>query len=223
MAIVGATEEDARQVASAILEVVTAPAAGRLVELDYDPDQPFAGGTFDDRGGGALSAPNSITEADLLAVSLLDVPFPPTAVRRLLGDDTLITAMNRLLKKVPTNADLWDVERAVLEAADQAWAELVKLPGVGPVRAGKLLARKRPRVVPIWDDVVAAAVGEMRGDWWSVLKRCLQQELDLRTRIDALRPAASVSVIRTLDVLIWMTRGSSDNATAARAEAGMRP
>ena len=91
----------------------------------------------------------------MLAV-FLDVPIPPRAVRRLLADEALIATMDRLLKKVPTDADLWEVERGVLEAADQAWAELVKLRDVGPVRAGKLLARKRPRVVPIWDDVVAS-------------------------------------------------------------------
>ena len=158
----------------------------------------------------------------MLAVSLLDVPIPPRAVRRLLEDEALIATMDRLLNEVPTDADLWEVERGVLEAADQAWAELVKLQDVGPVRAGKLLARKRPRVVPIWDDVVATVVGETHGDWWSVLKCCLQHELDLRTRIDELRPAASVSVIRTLDVIIWMTRSRSDNAAIARAEAGLR-
>lgn len=222
MTIVDATDDDESQIASKIRELVSAPSAARLVELYYDPDRPFAGRTFDQLGGGPLVEPNRFTEADLLAVSLLDVPFPPKAVRRLLGDEALIATLSRLLGEVPADVDLWDIERAALEAADMAWDQLVRLKGVGPVRAGKLLARKRPRVIPIWDDVVEATVGETHGDWWSVLGRCLREELGLRARVEELRPDTSVSTIRTLDVLIWMTRGRSDNAKAARAEVGMR-
>lgn len=40
---------------------------------------------------------NQFTEADLLAVSLLDVPFGPLAVRRILTEERLIAEVRRAL------------------------------------------------------------------------------------------------------------------------------
>ena len=49
--------------------------------------------------------------------------------------------------------------------ADQAWRLLKAQDDVGWVTAGKLLARKRPRLIPVWDNVVRCALGRPANAW----------------------------------------------------------
>ena len=63
---------------------------------------------------------------------------------------------------------------ALLAQGGPAWALCDLLRGVrdrtkdarlGAVAAGKLLARKRPRLIPVWDHVVRCALGHPNGAW----------------------------------------------------------
>ena len=42
---------------------------------------------------------------------------------------------------------------------------LRELPGVGATKASKLVARKRPRLRPIWDSVVTIVTGAVEQQW----------------------------------------------------------
>jgi hypothetical protein len=179
----------------------------RLVHTYYDPDEPFAGHTFDDGD----NPPNRFTAGDLLALTTLDVACGPIAIRSLLHGEH----WSRLLGGVPAGVDLWDADDGALNAATSLWEALTKLPGVGSTTAGKLLARKRPRLIPIWDSVVEEVLQPEPGTFWTSMREALGDQVR-RHRIDALAEGIHPhpTTLRTLDVAIWMRHGRSRNVRA---------
>lgn len=90
---------------------------------------------------------------------------------------------------------------------------------VGPTKASKLLARKRPALVPIYDSVISQYLRPPPGAFWTSLAQSLADK-ERRRRIDALAPPdlpSSPTTLRLLDVAVWMRGGGSTNAKAARA------
>jgi hypothetical protein len=165
-----------------------------------------------DGGGDRSEVADRFTADDLVAVSMLGVEIHPQAAIAIL--ETQATELNGLLAEIPNHVDLWDVPEAVVtdnSPADRLWHSLVAIHGIGPVIAGKLLARKRPRLIPVYDSVVSAAVGESE-QLWLTLRTALQDN-GLRTRLAALRAESKVgtdiSLLRILDVAIWMSEGTS--------------
>jgi hypothetical protein len=108
-----------------------------------------------------------------------------------------------------------------LRAADDLWFTLIGLMGVKKAKASKLMARKRPRLAPISDEVVVKAIGA-RGRTWPVLRHCLQDE-SFRGTVLTLRGPGSedASVLRLLDVALWMLHSRSKAAGQARHDAGV--
>ena len=104
---------------------------------------------------------------------------------------------------------------------DPLWDALLQMPGVGTATASKLLARKRPRLCPVSDKVVIGAVG-VPGWTWEELRAFLQDPA-ARAEIEALRPppAAVVSVLRILDVAIWIRHSHSRAASRIRRDSGI--
>jgi hypothetical protein len=194
------------------------PNLGEAVRLYFGADSSFAGHTFDELGN---NPPDQITSDDLLAVTLLDVPWSPPAVRALLGEEA--NHLNGLLEAVDSNTTLWDGNRGCQELtkASALWSAVVRLPGVGPTRAGKLLARKRPLLVPIVDSVVVSAVGNS-GRTWATLRYCFKQE-SFKRAVGLLRSQESgdASLLRIFDVAIWMLCSNSRDAREARMTAGV--
>lgn len=92
-------------------------------------------------------------------------PPPGSAVARLI--DTHAAQFTELLEELGPDRDL--VEEAEPRPDDwvgwRLWSAPVALPDIGPTRASKLYARKRPRLGPIYDTVVADVIG--RTDIWS--------------------------------------------------------
>jgi len=194
-------------------------ATAALVEAFFDPAGPFAGATFDTLG---RNVPNSVTTDDLVAVSMLDVSFRPRAVRALLA--TRAADFSRLLDKLPVNTPIWLAARDDLEAITRAWRFLREQEGIDWVIASKLLARKRPHLVPILDSVIKGALTPARGAYWSGMRDALADE-SRRTRIEALRGDGvppEVTTLRLVDVAIWMRRSRSRNARLARERAGVK-
>jgi len=203
-------------VAAGIDLLLNEPNLDMLVAAYFETDGPFAGHTFDTLGA---NPSDEFTVADLLAVTLLDVVYPPAAVRELLDHASL---WRPLLAAVPDTLALWEMTDNAYRAADMLWRALMGLPGVGPTKAGKLLARKRPDLVPIYDDVIATFLApESRGLWWE-LSEALQDDVR-RHRIDALACVVDprVSTLRALDVAIWMRCGNSTKVRAVRVSAGL--
>lgn len=196
--------------------------SGELVERYFDPTSRFAGSTFD-----ALPPlePDRITTGDLLAVGLLDVPLTPPAVRALLGQ--VGRRVEEHLVRIPSDVDLWEASEDQLEPAYAMWRLLrdgLRGTGVGSTRCSKLMARKRPRLIPVVDSTIRTRLGiGPRDDSWLVFRDALRADPALVELIDGLRPPTAptsvVSTLRILDAALWMNLSNSTHVTRLAAEA----
>jgi hypothetical protein len=208
--------DDAVRAAARRLEAdLSAPGLGKAVAAYYT-DPAFAGMTFSNLG---RNPRDEITADDLLAVSLLDITWRPEVVRILLGRQQRELAA--MLAALPDDLDLWDADDEVSKRIDVVWDALVAIDGIGTASATKLLARKRPRLCPISDSVVIKAIGVPQRTW-DVLG-CLLKDQAARDRVEALRPAAAAdaTLLRIVDVILWITHSESAAAQWMREEAGM--
>lgn len=203
------------------LRAAVEPPAEGLLATYFDPAGPFAGATFDRFGE---NAPGQVGSEDLLAVSMLDVPIKPLALRRLLGDER--DEAGRALAVLPVHVDLWDADDGLLDAVDAADDLFRGFEGIGPVVASKLLSRKRPRLVPVIDSVVLIALGQPGGGYKTTrraLARWLRDDAALRDRLFQLASGlpGGVSPLRALDVAVWMRGSRSRTARRARVALGL--
>jgi Family of unknown function (DUF6308) len=170
----------------------------------------YTGSVFDtwDSTGTRASDADRFTADDLGAVTFLSVEVDPGAAYALLSGRA--DMFSDLLTALGPDRDLADEA----EPLDNSWAgwelmyELQALPGVGPTIASKLLARKRPRLRPIYDSVVAT-VTDTHAQLWEPLRLALRaDDLDLHRRLLRLHAAAGlpadVSALRVLDVIAWL-------------------
>ncbi len=198
------------------IDALLVPGAVDLVTAYYDEIGPFAGATFERLGH---NDPRSFGTDDLLALTLLDVAVKPRGVRQLLGPEApyLTTALTDIGDDKP----LWEADDLMLDKATELWHRLCRIDSIDAVTAGKLLARKRPQAIPIVDKWVIRALNAPRGGYWTSIRTALQDR-ERRGRIEACRGSASESVttLRLLDVIIWMTFSESGGARAARGQAG---
>ncbi|MDK1348939.1 DUF6308 family protein [Streptomyces sp. 378] len=130
--------------------------------IDLPPGtRAFTGSRFEHLAGGGdrPEVADRITAEDLVAVQTLSVTVPaPVALDLLEGH--LGAHLSDLLRVVPADLDMAQADTVHLKPgspAYRAWELLFGQHGVGWVTAGKLLARKRPRLLPVYDDVVRCA------------------------------------------------------------------
>jgi Family of unknown function (DUF6308) len=195
-----------------------------LVAAFFDPSGAFEGDLLHTLPG---NAPDEITIEDLFAVTMLDVSVAPRGVRRLLFDEEVRRLVSTFLAKMPSTVEIWE-QPDLLGAGTPAWQlyGLLQRQGdrVGPVTAGKLLARKRPHLVPIVDSIVEKIFGGLRGRaCWPVFVELLSSA-SRRERLVQIRPpdvATSVSLLRILDVTLWMWGSQGRSTKAIRLELGM--
>ncbi|MEV4656822.1 DUF6308 family protein [Micromonospora sp. NPDC049301] len=173
----------------------------------------FTGGRFEQLGGGGdhPAVRDTITPEDLIAVELLSVHVPARVALDLL-EGALGREIATELRRIPTDVSLADDEalQYITDGgpADQAWHLLKNNGGVGWVTAGKLLARKRPCLVPVYDEVVRCAY-RTGGGFWSCLHERLREDGGvLVDRLTRLRAEAElppeITPLRVLDVVFWM-------------------
>lgn len=80
--------------------------------------------------------------------------------------------------------------------------------GMGRTRTSKLIAAKRPRLIPIWDSFVEQATGLDTSDYWRQFQAVLAaDDCAIWTWLTQIRSAvpnvpAAVSNLRILDVLL---------------------
>ena len=125
---------------------------------------------------------------------------------------TLGQELSRLLTQIPLDIELGEdgADRHVADgaAADQAWRLLDDQADVGWVTAGKLLARKRPRLIPVYDNVVACVLQWPTGFWLALHAALQEQDRVLQVTLDDIHRDAglpdAVSRLRVLDVAMWM-------------------
>lgn len=190
---------------------------GRWFESNADSVQKnlarYFGGRDGDRFTGrhfehyaAMGHPNRFEPCDLLAIETLSVSVPTEVAAQLLIENN--TFFSELLAEIPANIDIWDVSRSVL-SDDHPAAELHRrlqtLDDVAAVKAGKLLAAKRPRLIPIYDDFVASELKPAPGRFWVSMHDELSDPAT-RATIDAVCSTAPdhVSFLRRVDVAVWM-------------------
>lgn len=190
--------------------------AVNLLRAYYSPlegrNRGFTGGQFDafDPSSSRAASTNTFTADDLLSLSLLSTPVPGRAALELLTRQR--RKFEFLLEELGPDRDLATEPSVAEDRFAPAWAlwrALDNLPGMGPTRVSKLMARKRPRLIPIFDDVLArtvfAGTANHWADLWSTLRDsqfALQQRLiDIREQAGL---DASVSPLRVFDVCAWM-------------------
>lgn len=188
----------------------------------YNPRSNFAGATF------AQLEPNpayKITAADLLAVTTLSVSIPVHGIRRILEDDEFRGPINAALRNLPTrplestNDD--DLE-PMAQFYDRVKAQLSRVGvenGNPWVTASKVVARKRPDLFPVRDNVVCRFLGidrlRDRAKDWSVFRFLMNdEEISLQLQklpaqaLQAARKAGTPIALdseplRLLDVALW--------------------
>jgi len=150
--------------------------------------------------------PARFTERDFFAVSTLSVNVPPEAGLALLDN----AECESLLGEIPVDARIED-DSVSIEASSPAyllWNLLRRLPGLGPTITSKLMAAKRPHLVPIHDSFVSDALlrGQLDGEWAAWRHAMASQ--DLRSTCERLRNDSEAPVfvpnLRILDVVVWM-------------------
>jgi len=180
----------------------------------------FTGAWFESVAG--RTDPNQVTGEDIVAVSTLGTKVPAAATAWILGEGRpLITP---LLSQVGTDP-IWRQDEAVLvdpgSPLNRLWA-LLRSDACGwpdgeegaketAVTTGKLLAAKRPHLVPIFDEHVSMALGHRYGTYTQCWRTALLDDTT-RTAAADLRVAAAeqnelaggLSLLRVLGITIWM-------------------
>lgn len=210
------------QFAIRLRSYVDSEGAVDAVQAYCEPGQ-YTGAHFQTYGAGR-SDPNRIGTEDLLAVTTLSVPISlrtqsglqASHVVEFDGDHQHIEG---LLRQLPVDVALHElapceIDGVLGEAGNgAAWTLFRYLRdeiGIPRVASYKLLARKRPHLLPVRDTVVEKALGHGRPtEWWTAWWRAFREDETLLPRLERIREASGVapevlSLLRVADVCIWM-------------------
>ena len=186
----------------------------------------YTGGQFDtfDPSGTRSASANTYTADDLVAVTLLSVEVPGRAAMEMLVLQR--RRFEELLENIGPDRDMAK-EASVAESdfrpAWELWRALSELPRLGPTTVSKLMARKRPRLIPIFDSVIDRTVLGGTGVLWSPMHAALREnDPTLHERLLRVRARAgldeSISVLRVFNVLAWMDgSGHSQNVLESQS------
>ncbi|WP_203843145.1 DUF6308 family protein [Winogradskya humida] len=199
-----------------LTEIVRGEGALEDVRAYFHEARPrlFTGRRFEALAGGGdrPGTRDIITADDIVAVQMLSVSVPAEVSIDLL-DGRLGRAMSDLLPEIPTGVELGAAEaRKLVEdggPADRAWHLLKSQTDVGYVTAGKLMARKRPHLIPVYDDVVSCLFGRPDHVWLRLHDLLAADDGELHKELTHVRGraglSANVGLIRVLDVVLWMS------------------
>lgn len=159
--------------------------------------------------------PTRLTIEDVLSLALLDAGLGPEQITHLLD---LNVDIHHLLARIHGSLTLADAPDPTDEtegpwvAANEMFKLVRKVPHIGRSRASKLLARKRPHLIPIWDRHLAAGLGMGKTDNdWAVAQQIVRTHGDrlaeLRTELETAHPDEGrlwgLSQLRILDIVVW--------------------
>jgi Family of unknown function (DUF6308) len=184
-------------------------------------------------GGGREDIADQFTAEDLLAVTMLSVRIEGYHALEVLCYQA--GTLNGLLSQIPHNIALHDPGAAAHIAKDGAawtlWEAICDIeprPGsgrIGPVAAGKLLARKRPDLLPVYDSRIKKVLSRPRQDiwWWDALHKKLVSDPGLIEELKAVREGAGaghMSLLRVFDVMCWMFSWEGEHNPCAQEMPG---
>ncbi|WP_076263688.1 DUF6308 family protein [Intrasporangium flavum] len=214
--------------------------AGNMVSA-----RPFAFPAYDNYDGGTTE-PDRLTDGDLLAPGLLNVPVK---IRSFYGLQRVRGQLEEALRHPILEEPLADVEdREELQQAVRGLYEVLDDPtsspwGVGGTTLSKVLHRKRPHSVVLHDRWVHACyvgddapVGRAKGRTWAdymvLITDAIKQDITSQPgAFGILRAAAGepgrLSDVRLLDILAWNSKGdapavSPDDSNSDDEEASYR-
>lgn len=174
---------------------------------DRTDDPPYFSGAFFDDCSPDTTNDNVFTVSDVLALSMLSIRldrfrtaevlyYQREQLSELLGE---IGPDRELAKEPGPLPDDWPARR--LEQA------LREIPYVGKVTATKLIARKRPKLFPIFDSVVKASLAP-ETIFLDTVHAEMSTNKGLGDKLSDIRSAvglpSSISDLRILDVVAWM-------------------
>jgi hypothetical protein len=215
-----------------ILEPEFAPLAAALLRDYYTATggsgQPwFTGARFETIGGPWNDPANAdrFTTGDVVAVSCLSIRLRGTAAIRILEHQA--DRIGELLAAMPRSGmSLWEVPESEIgpeSAASELWWLLRGgLGRIGRTTASKLMARKRADLIPIYDSVVASALGLANANGhWETMRHLMLTSADgspLHQRLGEMAADAGVGALvmplRVFDVLVWYAYNPKGNVRA---------
>lgn len=175
----------------------------------------WSGGSSRRSSWSGPSHPDRFDISDVASLSLLSVTLNGQIAHELTKKDQESDELARVLALEP-DRDLGELTVDQVEklngreGLDPDWNLIKKIHGVGRTRTSKLLARKRPRLIPIWDSVIARVLGlPTTKSYWIYFHTALTaDDFSLDKRLSELAQKAGVgerySRIRVLDILAWM-------------------
>lgn len=168
--------------------------------FQVDPTQRFTGRLFERFS--AAGDPYSIGAHDFAATSVLSVSLTGKVIDSILDRDAEIERLLRIASD--PMATLWgtDPSSEYYRALTELYMLLRDIGGVGTTSASKLLASKRPHFVPIRDSVVERLLGNPT-EWWKPWRDALSNPGFVEF-VQSLPGPSDVSVLRKLDVILWM-------------------
>lgn len=181
----------------------------------YSEGGAYTGAYFHELTHAGLSNPDRFDISDVASLSLLSVTLNGQMAHELTKKSKENDKLARVLALEP-DRDLGELTVDQVkklngsEGLDPAWNLIKKIHGVGRTRTSKLLARKRPRLIPIWDSVIARVLGLPKtSSYWIHFHTALTaDDSSLDKRLSELAQRAGVgerySRIRVLDILAWM-------------------
>ena len=158
----------------------------------------------------AMSDPNRFVATDVLAVEALSVKVPPNLAANLF--DIQLDQFNSLLRQIPADKDIWEVSDSDLDLGSPAahlQYRLEGLPRIGPTAskliASKLMASKRPRLIPVIDTLVSELQQLRGGEFWLPMRNQLADPERRKKIADVVSCAPdNVTLLRRIDVALWM-------------------
>lgn len=174
----------------------------RQLTHDYWHTDDYTGPHFDRLRDAAH--PNEITERDILAVSMLSVTIPPRVVIWLLSHEGRVR-VGELLSQIPPDGDIRS-DGDLLQGdgpALELWKVLAGFHDMGRTKTSKLLAAKRPHLIPVYDSVIERSLGPV-ADYWDAYRFALADS-GAEPWVAATEAAPDhVSFLRRLDAALWM-------------------
>ncbi len=168
-----------------------------------------------------LTCTDVIGRQDLLAIVLLNVSDKPVPTYYAL--ESLIEPLNALLATPDIKGNLEDASPATLDAVAKLFSVLDtdRPKGVRMTKVSKVIARKRPGLIPVFDRFVRhcytgcamAPVPPVDGRsweayslaWLEAVQKDLVNQLPQWQALAAIAPGPEISPLRALDIIAWRT------------------
>ena len=189
----------------------------KLVHRYFNPqiNEPFSGSLFHTLG---INDANQFGNDDLLSLNLLDESVTARQIKELTTGK-----FDQLLRALCDSYDVTQLDGEAYKPAIEIWGALSEIHGFGPTRVSKLLARKRPNLIPIRDSIVNKQLQIEGHSWWRSLAATMRHS-DVKESLNDLCltiDMCAVPHLRVLDVAIWMHGSQSKAARKVRLELGM--